>query len=210
MVSLFTIDFLTFAIAIVAMVSLGLLVFFKGERNLSDSFFLFFTTISALWGTLNYANYQFDNPTLILWIIRAIMFLATLQALSFFLLIYSFPKGTAPPKRVMIIMSLVVAAIALLTLTPFVFSGIKFESGGVSQPVPAPGIALFGLVAVSLVVGGVYILIRRTIKSSGLEKLQLKYLLAGATTMFALIIVFNFLMSVIFQNTSFIFYLLNL
>lgn len=198
------IDFLTTAFTVVAMLALGLLVFLKGERNFSSSIFLFFTTVNALWGTLNYMTYQLNDPQLTLWTIRGAMLLAVFQVFSFFLLVYNFPKSTALPKKITAVLYLLVAAVALFTLTPFVFSGIEFASGGVSQPTPAPGIALFGIFAISFVVSGICILIRKIRRATGLERRQLTYLLFGAATMFILIIMFNFLIPVIFQNVLFV------
>lgn len=204
MVSLFEIDFLSSTIAAIAMAALGLMVFIKGARNISSVAFLLFVIISALWGALNYLNYQIDNPAVILWIIRTIMFLAVLQAFSFFLFIYTFPNVPRLPRHITLLLAPLVSGVALLTLSPFVFSGLSFVQDGVSRPIPAPGIALFGILAISLVIGGVVILVKKMKRAGGIEKMQFIYLLVGTGAMFSLIIVFNFFLPVLFKNTSFI------
>jgi len=93
--------------------------------------------------------------------------------------------------------------IALLTLTPFVFSGLQYSSAGVS-PIVQPAILLFGLYAVGGIILAVLLLIHKYRHFTGLVKQQTRLMLIGITISFGLIVFSNFIMVTFFSNTSFI------
>lgn len=198
-------DLLIVGIAVAASLMLGFVVFFRNPRSITNGLFLFFTIINSAWGVLNYINYNYINPSNTLIIIRLIMFFAVLQAFSFFSLMYVFPDDSKKFPNWWYAFVFTVILTAVLSLTPWVFSGIRFlpgERGG--SPIPAPGIILFALSAVGSVFGGIIALCRKYSRALAEDKAKFKYLLIGVVTMFALIIVFNFLFPVVFNNITFI------
>jgi signal transduction histidine kinase len=98
-----------------------------------------------------------------------------------------------------------VVFVSILTLTPFIFESVELISGQtVPKPTPAAGVVLFALVTISSVVGGIVLLIRKTIKASKVDKGQFIYLLVGVALMFLLIIIFSFVLVTLFGNRTFI------
>jgi signal transduction histidine kinase len=133
------------------------------------------------------------------------MFFAVLQAFSFYLLIKAFPYDELKMKRkALYLVSLPAIAAMILTLSPLVFSSVEVVPGGTPRPIPAPGIAFFALVAVSLVISGVVTLIIKARKAADSERGQFKFLGLGLILMFLLIVFFNFIAVVFFGNSTFI------
>jgi len=198
-------DLLSVGIAVAASLILGSVVFFGNRKSATNKLFLFLTIVNSFWSVFNYLAYHVTNPLITLWIVRLVMFFAVLQAYSFLLLMYTFPKQSFQmPRKMFAAISGLVLVVLVLTLTPYIFSGVEIRLGEVPRPIQAPGIIVFGLVAVSSVVGGIVILARRLFKTSGKERRKFLYLLLGLIIMFLLIITFNFLLVVLFSNSSFI------
>ncbi len=200
------VDLLSVGIAVATNAILGFIVFFRERRNATNALFLVFTLVNTGWSIFNYISYQTGWDPFRLLFIRFVMFFAVLQAFSFFLLMHTFPqKNVNLSQKEIIITITVVAGTALLTLTRFIFSEIqKASPGQVSQPVPGQLILLFAAVAIYLVVAGILTLIKKIVTSQGVEHTQFKYLATGVVLMFALIIGFNFVFPVFFENTYFI------
>ncbi|MBS3902873.1 MAG: hypothetical protein KGZ30_00650 [Anaplasmataceae bacterium] len=200
------VDLLSVGIAVAASLILGFSIFYSDSKSATSRLFLAFTFVNAGWSIFNYLNYQVSDPIIVLWFIRLVMFFAVLQAATFFLLVKVFPGPSYSfPKWYKTFLFPFVIAVAILTLTPWVFSGVENVSiGSVSQPVAAWGIVPFGLLSISLVLLGITTLISKTIKSSGKERLPYLELLAGIILMFSLIIFFNFFATTIWNTTRFI------
>jgi len=205
MFSILRLDLLSFGIAVAASVILGFVVYFNNRKSATHILFLLFTLVSSAWSIFNYMTYQVSDLSIALWVVRVVMFLAVYQAFIFFLLMFRFPQENFDlPKWIKYVAIPAVIVVSLLTLTPLVFSGVLITPGNPPQPVPAPGIVLFALVAVSSVIGGVAMMIKRIRGTEGKEKTQFKILALGVTTMFILIIFFNFVFVAVFGNSSFI------
>jgi signal transduction histidine kinase len=199
-------DLFSVGIAIATSFILGFVVFYQNPKSDTGKLFLLFTGVNAGWSIFNYLNYHVSNPLLVLWFIRMVMFFAVLQAFSFFLLMFSFPQdNVAFPSWWKIFILPAVSLTALLTLTPWVFSGLQIATNGaVSQPIPAAGIGIFAIVAVTSVAWGVVLLVLKIRQAPPEQKTSFKYLLAGVAIMFACIITLNFILPSYFQNTRFI------
>ena len=85
-------DLLSLGIAIAATGILGFIVLFNNRNSATNKSFLFFSLLTIIWSTFNYANYQVQAPTLVLWLLRIAMFFAVWHAFSLFQLFYVFPK----------------------------------------------------------------------------------------------------------------------
>lgn len=196
------IELFTTGIAIAGSLILGFMIYFRDHKSLTSNFFLLFAIVNSCWVTFNYLAYRTTDPVITLWVIRIVMFFAVYQAFSFFLLMNTFPKShiIIPSWWKQFLFPLVIV-VSLLTLTPLVFSKVIFIKNN-PQPNPGPGIILFALTAISLVIGGVVTIVRKLRTAQGLEKSQLKYVTAGVILMFVLIVVFNFLLTALFGNTS--------
>lgn len=91
-----------------------------------------------------------------------------------------------------------------LTITPFVFRSLTINADNSVSPVPAPGIVVFMLQTVSLLGGGIYLLINKFRHSHGVEKRQLKHVLTGIVISFGLIFFTNFLAVLLFGRSDLI------
>jgi len=96
--------------------------------------------------------------------------------------------------------------VALLALTPFVFSKIlAFSSDGrIERVANGPGIFLFGAMVFGYIFSGPFLLIRKRARATDLERRQFSFVLIGALITFSLHIVFNFLLPAFFNNPRFV------
>jgi signal transduction histidine kinase len=204
---LINLDLFSVGVAAAATGVLGFTVFLSGRKSITHQTFLAFSLITIAWGTINYFSYNITSASIAFWLLRGVIFFAVLQAFLIFQLFYVFPKTRVVfPKPYVRYLLPVVGATALLTLTPLVFSRVLEVSaaGRILRLENGPGILLFGAVSVGLVAASVALLIRKTLRSAGDERLQFKYLLLGAFLMFALIIAFNFILPAFLGNVRFI------
>ena len=108
-------------------------------------------------------------------------------------------------KKTFYIIIMSALLVMLLTLSPYIFSGVTVVLGvPAPQPIVAPGIILFALEAVLSIPLGIYFLIKKFSKAQGIQKNQFKFLLIGVTIMFFLITIFNFIFPAFLKNTRFI------
>ncbi|MCL5666963.1 MAG: ATP-binding protein [Patescibacteria group bacterium] len=200
-------DLLSVGIAIAASTLLGFIVFFSNPKSYTSKFFLMFTLVSSAWGGVNYLVYQFSKPEVSLIFIRLVMFMATWQAFSFFLLTFVFPKEECEiPKKFKYLLLPLTILVSLLALTPLVYKNINTaaSAGEVAQATPGPGIIAFGLLAIGLVLSGIINLIRRAGRSDKADEIKYRFFLLGVGSMFILIITLNFILPNIFSNYNFI------
>src|SRR3989338_5714437 len=200
-------DLLSVGLAVTAIGILGFVVFFNNRKSITHRSFLFFSLTTIAYGVLNYINYQATSLFQILWFLRLTIFFALWHAFSFFQLFYVFPKEKASfPLYYKAGLLLLVGFTSFLTLTPAVFSHIEKigAAGEVTNPVRGPGIFLFGAVVVFLIIYGIILLLKKLIKASGNEKTQLKFIFVGSIITFSLILAFNFILPVFFNELRYI------
>lgn len=202
----FNFDLLTVGIAVAGTGLLGFAVYFSNRKSITNVMFFVFSLVTLAWGVANYLNYQIQSDFLVLWTIRIVICLAVLQALSFFTLMYVFPQETVIlPRWFKFILIPFSIFVALLTLTPFVFSSITRIPGElVSHPVPAPGIIVFVLTAVFLVLGGFFVILKKLNAAKNKLRSQIKLIVIGVSFMFTAIILFNLVFTIIFNTTRYI------
>lgn len=188
---------------------LGFIVFFSDKNSVTNRNFLFFSLVTAVWGIINYLTYTVQDDHVVLVLVRLLLIFAISQAYLFFRLTYAFPeKSFIFNKKLDISTKIVVSVVALLALTKFVFSEILWNLDHSSFDIKTNfGIYFFALSAVSFVVMGIYSLLSKINKLSSdqkKEKSQYILVLLGAGLMFLLIIVFNLIFPVFFNNTNLI------
>lgn len=200
-------DLFSVGIAVATTGLLGFIVFLNNRASITNRTFLLFALSTVFWGVTNYFAYQTAIAKFILWFFRLVLFFAIYQAFFLFQLFYVFPSERISfPKWYKYGLIPLVAVIAILTLTPLIFSGVAevASPGQASKTIVEPGILLFGLVAVGLVIAGLVLLIKKTIKAKSEEKKPLFLILLGTFITFSLIITFNFIIAGIFLNVRYI------
>lgn len=200
-------DLLSVGVAVAGIGILGFAVFLSNTKSITNKSFLLFSVITIIWGISNYLDYQFTAPNVILWALRIDLCVSVLHAFLFFQLAYVFPKEKVEfPKWYKSVLIPIAVCIALLTLTPFVFSGITHiaPAGQVTNPDRGPGIVLFALAAVLFVGAGIALFFRKLFKASGIEKAQYLFVVIGTILTFSLILAFDLILPVFFNELRFV------
>lgn len=198
-------DLYSVGIAIISSLVLGLLVFRQNTRNATNRLFLFFVLANSAWSILNYLSYQVVGLEIGLWFVRLVLTFAVIQSYFFFLLMHTFPSTQLKIKKwPFLLATLTVLLVIFLTLTPAVFSEVVYTPGVPPTPTVAPGIGLFALTTITLVVSGIVFLAKKHKLSTGLEKKRYRLLSWGVISMFSLIVVFNFIFPVLLGFTRLI------
>lgn len=189
-------------ISALANIILGLFAYFKNARSATNRFFLILSLSIAFWLVINQLAFLGFSKEWTLFFTRFVMTLATVQAVSFFLLSYTFPRDKTPlSKKFLVGYGIIAIGVMILSLTPYLFADVEISGINVS-PVPAPGIVAFLIVAVGSVVSGAVHLIRKYFKAKGLVKVQIGYMLLGAGCMFAALILFNLIFVLILKTSA--------
>lgn len=200
-------DLLSVGVAIAGILLLGSIIFFNNPKSITNRTFLYFAILTAIWGISNYLEYRFVTVEATLWALRFHLFLSTIHAFFFLRLAYVFPREEVefPPWYHYVLIP-VVATGALLTLTPFVFSGITTlaPAGQVTRATPGPGIILFMLIAFGCLLLGLALLFKRLYRAAGIERKQDIALFIGMVLTAVLILAFNVVLPNVFANLSFI------
>jgi signal transduction histidine kinase len=199
-------DLLSVGIAIASIGILGFAAFFSNRKSVTNQTFLYFSIAAIIWSVINYLNYQVNDPTLILWLLRGVLFFAVWYTFFLYRLSYVFPNEQVIFSRNYKIILICSILIALFCLTPFVFSGIAQLSspGQVSKTTVQPGIAAFILLILFLVSAAFYTLIKKLKVASGTTKRQLVFILIGAAITFTLHVIFNLILPAVFLYVRFI------
>ncbi|HET8701015.1 MAG TPA: ATP-binding protein, partial [Nitrococcus sp.] len=119
-----------------------------------------------------------------------------------FLTFLAFPAAVMPVKyrRRIRAATLTTLLIMLLTLTPLAFKDLRV-TGGHASPEPAPGIGLVLVQTVTLLGLSIGNIVSRFRHAQGRLKAQLRLIILGIAGTFSLIIVTNFILVVLFDNT---------
>lgn len=188
-----------------ANVVVGLLVLLKNTKSDTNRMFFCLTAVFAGWSVINYISLHPFGLDQLTWI-RLVLFCAAILNLAVYLTFDIFPANRFNPKgnkrRRRAVYFTVLAM--MLTLTPLVFRDLNVSHTGAVSPVPGPGIPVFMLQTLLLLGGGIYLLISKYLRSSGIERRQLKFVLAGIITSFGLIFFTNFLAVVVFGRSDLI------
>jgi signal transduction histidine kinase len=200
-------DLLSVGVAVAGIGILGFVVYFNDKNSITNKTFLLFALITIIWSVANYSYYQVESVILAFWLIKFVIFLGVWHAFTFFQLARVFPKERFEfSDNYKWILLPIVAITSIINLTPLVFKqAVRVsESGGIAEIENGPAIALFGIVITTLIITGIVVLIRKTIKASGIEKVQFLFVSLGTFLTFVLIVTFNFILPTFFNNSKFI------
>lgn len=190
-------DLLFVAVTITGIGLLGFAIYFTNPKSISNRYFLLFSIITILWGTVNYLKYKFPDPTVTLLLLRLEIFFAVWHAYTLFLLVYSYPSEKISfNKKYKYILFPLVMITSIITLTPVAFQKITNFApvGQVSTVSKGPGMLIFIVTVLYLIISSFIILIRKNRESTGVEKKQLILMFDGLLATFFLVTTFNFLL----------------
>src|SRR3989344_9481864 len=192
----------------VTMLILGSTVILSNRHSITNRTFFFLTISIISWSFFNYLSFQSSEPSIVLWILRLVMFSAVWFAFFVFRFLYVLPNEKVIfPKIYRIVIITAVILVAILTLTPYVFSNIvEFSPDGtVAKVANGPAIILFGIVVIALTGSGVFYLIKKMIGAvDKKEKIRYQLVFVGMIATILLIIVFNFIFPAFFNQSRYI------
>ncbi len=192
-------------LSVLGILVLILFAYFRNPRSATNILFSLLTADIALWLIANYFSlHQLSSEFRALFWVRVVMFLAAAQGPLFLLFVHTFPNNKVIIAR-KILVSLVILTLLtmVISLTPFLFQSVSIENGKI-HPQPSFGMLLFIPNSVGTLVFGFALLVRRFLRTVGLQKLQLKYILVGTVFMFFFILLSNFVLPVFFKISSFV------
>lgn len=187
---------------------LGLLVYLNNPKSDTNRYFFAVAIIIGLWQWTNFYSLHSPNEATTLFWIRVVMVISSFLGPALFLLVKTFPKRKSTVSlRLRIPLYLLAVTTALFALTPYMFSSVTIDTtnaGGSIQPTPGPAIALFAIDYIGLFVLSFLTLVYKFRKSEGLERAQLRMLLAGIIITFTLLGITNFVFVVLLKISSFV------
>lgn len=172
---------------------------YEGKVNRS---FAFLAISLVVWMIVNYISV---HPFFVgqLWWIRIVMMTAAVMSMAIFTLTDVFPTGQSYYPRVRRFVITLGIVVAFLALSPYVFTRLDIVNGG-AQPIPGVGMVVFMPYAVGTLLGSAYVLMRKFLTLRGTPKEHVRYALIGLISTFSLLAFFNFIVIILFHNTSFI------
>lgn len=188
--------------SVLANFGLAIVVFAKNPRNRINRLFGFLALSLVLWLTMNYISthpFFLDQLT---WI-RLAMACAAIMSMALLLLTNIFPLGEPYYKKLQKVTLVAGIVVALLAISPWLFTHLDTSTGSV-QPVPGPAMALFMPFVIGTLFGSILILYRRFRALTGRVKEHVRYALIGVMLTFSLLGFLNFIVIIVFHNTSFI------
>jgi len=181
---------------------MGLLVYIRNPKGLTNRIFLLFAMLVALWALTNYFSLNGKTAEEALLRIRIVLSVVALMFPMLYLFARNFPAPTLQISQTklwgVVFFSLFIAAFAF---TPFVFSKVNIVDG-IITPVAAPGILLYALDVVGFPILTFVFLFKEMRRNAGTVKAQLTFLFFGTAISFTLAIVTNFLFVNIFKFTD--------
>lgn len=200
-------DLLTVGVTIAAIGLLGFIVYINKPKSATNISFLLFCAVTIIWSFFNYVSYQTVDQSLTLWLIRIVIFLGVWHSFTFFNFLYIFPleKKTLSGWYTKVLIPCV-GFVSLLTLSPFVFSRIDDVTSKVGAPkaVTEPGIIVFIITVLALIIASFTFLIRRIIKAKNGDKKPYVLILCGAVLTFVLLFTCNLILPAVFGIIRFI------
>src|SRR3989344_7192939 len=201
-IDLFIVGVSTAGIAI-----LGFLIFFNNKKSITNRAFLLLSIAAILYNGFNYITYKFVDPDVALFFLRLTIFFAVFYALSVFHLLYVFPETNI--KRIPNFYKFFIIPIVILTsiliFTPFVFKEVtKYTGGRISNVSYGIGILLFVLVSIGLNFFGIIIFLKKMLAVGSSKRRQFIYVIIGVFSTVTLLIIFNLILPVFFDNSRFV------
>ena len=176
-----------FVLTIVLNMVIAAFVYANNTRHATNRLFFALSAAISIWLTVMLAT---SLPAFSPWYLpfaRSTLFFATPMNVLFFLFAMTVPDDAVGLRRRQTIAILAAsAAVMILSLMPFTFSGVDVIDGA-SQPVTGFGLPVFGLFQTLLNIGGIVALFLKTRRATGERRRQLHLVLLGYLTMFGMI-----------------------
>lgn len=200
-------DLVGVVIAVIGILSLSAIVFFRNSKSITSKSFFFFSFITIFWGISNYFLYKFSDPELSLLTLRLHIFFSIWHAYAFFQLAFVFPYDDKPlPLWHRYVLLPFAFFTSTLLLIPFVFNGVKslIVTNELGSPEHSQGIIMAGVVTFSFFTAGLLVLLRRIAMTQGDERRQVMLMFTGMSLTAGLLLLFSFILPLGFKNFDFV------
>lgn len=179
-------------------------VYKNNPKSATNKVFGILGIIISLWLIILFLSQNNPDQSSYLILARMSVFLAAPMSMMYFMLAHTLPHSTLQlKKRSLIIMLVATGIVMAINLSPYTFTGVELSNGS-PQPIVGPGMPPFGILSTFFSIGAVFLLIKKALFSSGVEREQFKYITVGILLMLGLIIGTIFVPVVIYNNTSFV------
>jgi signal transduction histidine kinase len=184
---------------------LGFVVYQHARQSVSSKILIAHSFVGVAWALLNYISIMSEGDYALFWI-RLVLFFAVPHVFLFLFFVKNFPaQNLKIPKTQLAYLLAWMGVLMILTLTPFVFEGVKVAHGS-TFPVPGILIPVFGISLVTVFAWTVYLVIRKYFQSD--EKIRAQWLTIGTGLLVAytLLILLVFLRVILREDTTFVSY----
>jgi len=174
-------DKINIALVVVALVYLllALLILYRGRGKQVRNFYSLVIFSVILW-TLGMFFYRSASAELSLFWCRVLYILATFTASSFFLFSYVFPENKFPSVKKIIFSGILNSFIVILVLVPnIIIKDVNIIEGEEKNIIWGRWYFLYFLYISGLFLSGLIVLLKKHLRSTGIAKLQLKYVFGG-------------------------------
>lgn len=201
-------DFIRLAILILVILLNFLLIGLvnRGKNKSStNNIFTFLSLITTLWLVATYISSDPRFREHYLLVSRFTIFFAPAQSVAFFLLAHTIPDAKVRLKiKSQIIIFFATILVSLLTLSPYVFVGIKINADA-TQLVPGLGMPFFVIFVTCFSIAAIVTLFKKMRHTkNGVEHEQFKFVLIGILLLLGLIITTIMVPIIFFNNSSFL------
>ncbi|MFA6272002.1 MAG: ATP-binding protein [Patescibacteria group bacterium] len=173
-------DILVLEIISLSILILGLLVYLRNTRSILNRAFFALSAITVIWNNASYLEEVLSSEAIISILWRIDFGVAPLIGFFFLLFTFNFPRENIKlSKRYLIFLVPTILIIVAITLsTNLVIQDVQHSLDGIKF-VSGPLYFVYAAVIIFQFIWGFYILFGKRRKSSGIERLQIKFVLYG-------------------------------
>jgi len=180
---------------------IGFLVLFHDSKSYTNRFFFGYSATTFLWLIFNQITLSVRPQNALPWV-REVLAFGGLSIFFFYFFALNFPRQELAFKKSGFYQLLGWAGLLfVLAQTPLVFSRVDIANG-LPVPIPAMLIPFFSGSLILVVIITFVLLVRRYIRSQGLERRQWQFVSGGLAMSYVLVISLLFLRVILFGKSS--------
>lgn len=182
---------------------LGVITYLHDRKSATNIIFSLISLTTVFWSISNYFSITVTESQSILFWSRMVLFFAVPHAVLFLIFTLNFPQQKISSKKQLLALLVVMIITMIATVSSYVFSDITLFAG---KAIPQAGILmpLFSLTALGSLFFGIFIIIKKYRVTSKEDRLHWKAMLVGTCLSYTLIILTNFVLVNLYENTSFL------
>src|SRR3989344_2373546 len=182
---------------------IGLVVYLHDRKSLTNFFFFLIAAATVFWSFANFFSVTVRPEEALYWI-RLVLFFAAPHSIFFLFFTLNFPSRTLSFRRRYA--ALIGGALALamgISLSPFVFSGAIVTGTG-AIPTPGALMPVFAAIVLGSLISGIVLMVRKYKRAEDAERVRWRAMLIGVGASYILLVVTNFILVVLFKDTTFV------